>query len=167
MCICVYLSFLHHWIKWLFSIKRTLEERTHISPHFLKISVSKTYSEIRALCASIIHFISWVNWQIIVEHLFIPLSEMDNQNSFEYIKNVGRFLIISGSITNHRNLLWETDILQLLNGVKTAGQSRESDEAPGIMSKKVPSPKNYSYFCYFQVCCTCHSEKLLINKLVT
>lgn len=83
---------------------------------------------------------------------------MDNQNSLNSIK--------CRKVLNHFRLHYKPQkpvkekqtYYSYLMGVKTAGQSRESDEAPGIMSKKFPALKSF-YFCYFQVCCTCHQKK--------
>lgn len=81
MCIFIFFVSLN---KMIIFYKKNFRRKEHIFPLiFSKFLSPKTYSEIRALCASIIHLYHGSTDKIIVEHLFIPLSEMDNQNSLE------------------------------------------------------------------------------------
>ena len=80
MCTCIYL--IASLNKIIISYKKNVRRKKTISPHFLNISVAKTYSESRALCASNVHLYQMTN-EIIMEHLFISSTEMENQNSLE------------------------------------------------------------------------------------
>lgn len=79
-CVHVYI-WLHHWIKLSFLIKRTLEKK--ISPHFLNISVAKNLFRKQSVLVMFTYIMGQMTNEIIMEHLFITSTEMENQNSLE------------------------------------------------------------------------------------